>query len=213
MLVTQLRKVVGTAGVALLLGVSTAGAQTVVNGDFNTAGAGDPDYFGTWVEYIAPVGPPDCQVNGNSRVMSNTDGAGDLSLVIRAQPPAGCISGVSQTITGLTVGNSYSFDFFARYVTTNDGASGLSVIFGGQTLFDQFIAAGATFNPYATSSYVATSTSALLQIEGFTELSAGQVRVDDIVINSSVVPEPSSIALFGAGFAGLLIAARRRRRQ
>ena len=216
------------AAAAVLGMAGSASAQTVVNGNFNTLGTGvvvgpgqTTDVFATWDEYIYTDGPETlahCQANTNSPVRSNLDAPGDFSLVIRAEPTVGCRSGVEQTLTGLTFGQAYQFEFNARYIPGTTSGNNVAFVFAGDTLLSQAFSNTSQLN-FFTGSFVATSTSGLFQIEGFTAADNSQVRIDDVVIDpvgspsAIVTPEPATMAMMASGLVVLAGAGRRRRRR
>ncbi len=112
----------------------------------------------------------------------------------------------SQTISGLTPGETYNF---SAWILDGFGSSAIMVAtIGVDPLFS--ITASGSWSEQ-TGSFTATSASMLLTI-GTPVGNGGYGGIDDvsIVATSTPVPEPASAALLGLGLAGLASLRRRR---
>jgi hypothetical protein len=189
---------------------SAAGAQSIANAGFEVAGTGGADVFANWTEFVSGAGCTTANSGVGQGSTSSGNGANpNRALYIDAVPPTGCLAGVAQTISGLTVGTTYSFSFAARIGSTSNLENNLAVLFGGTEIFAQELSntAYAVF----TATGVATSTSAELRIQGYNRPT--MTFVDNVTIAAvSTVPEPSTYALLGTGIAALGLVARARRR-
>ena len=131
------------------------------------------------------------------------------------------VQGITQTISGLTVGDTYELSFWS--MSNHDGHGFMQdwqVTFGGES------ATGEQTTPNAdnfsgtwvqsTMSFTASSTSqALTFVAQYLPGSVPEMlNLDGVVLTQksvSTVPEPASWALLLAGFGGVLAVARRRR--
>jgi hypothetical protein len=182
--------VAATAGLVLTLATPSQAAPILINGGFETT-----DFTG-WTETgdnidafdgVQCSGPGPTILQGRCSAYFSTSGAA---------------AGITQAVTGLVTGGSYvvSFGLFA------DGGipSSFSASFGGQTLVSLI---NPPASPYRVFNFVqiATGTSEALAFSfrddpGFLFLDAVSVAV----------PEPTSIALIGAGLMGFLWVRRRK---
>lgn len=224
----------GTAALAL---AASAQANLVSNGGFETTstGGGQLGYNTTaagWsttgYNFVFPAGTADAPGvagslglvqlwgpnNGSANGLTATSPDGGNYLAASADYNVGAIS---QTITGLTVGDVYhlTFDYAAAQQQGFFGDTTVkwSVTLGDQTLDTDLLAnpsLGFTGWREATLDYTATSTTETLSF-----LASGSLPVlpfallDGVDLEPAVTPEPSTMALAALGLGGM-VAARRR---
>ena len=178
-------------------------------GAFGAAGAGPAHganqlYFGNWFTNIteAPIVGPTGEITfAAPPVFTNDAGLGPLSL--------------SQTVTGLAVGQTYLLDFFVTGEEnttsfTNLGLFGLRV--GGDDRYLQIPtssnAFGASQRYQITFAADATSVEIAFSNWGHLPFQGAELVLDDVILNA--VPEPGTGLLVGLGLAALSRRARRR---
>ncbi len=123
----------------------------------------------------------------------------------------------TQTISGLTIGTTYSVTFLMASEFTNMDALRLTVGGGPGVIFSAPVYAGNFWDTWVSQRYdfVATATSTLLQFDTIgLNVTGYDVGVDRISLEaiSGAVPEPTTWALMILGFGAVGIAARNRRR-
>jgi hypothetical protein len=127
-------------------------------------------------------------------------------------------SGVTQAISGLTVGASYTLSFsysLAQWYAQGAGpdtAAWTATLFGASRVTPTLSVGtnGITGWATATFTYVANATSTTLSL-----LSSPSSGVPPLALLANVqltkAPEPAGMALFGTGIAALMVVARKRR--
>jgi Protein of unknown function (DUF642)/PEP-CTERM motif len=171
---------------------------TVVNG-VNTPSGGSVDLLGT---FLTP--PP--------------GGGQTVDLDGTASTPGGpAAGGLEQTITGLTIGTSYTLSFYYsnNYQTGGITPSAMVSIGGLSTDISHDSSTGPS-NPnytFFSSTFIATGSSDLLSFLSL-DPAADQfgIVIGNVQINPTVVPEPASIAMLGLGLLAVGGVSRLRRR-
>jgi hypothetical protein len=159
-------------------------------------------------QYLAVYGPfPATSPDGGNFILADGD------------PPYA--DPFEQTITGLTVGQSYTLRFW-QAAGQQAGFQGATterwrVTFGSDVrLSDQFNLPEGGVGPWErqTMTFVATATSQLLEFLAVGTPGGGPPIsfLDGVSLEATTVPAPASLGLLGMGLLGLL-AARRRKRQ
>jgi len=120
--------------------------------------------------------------------------------------PIGTTGGISQALSGLTVGGSYDVSFALE--ASGDAPSSFTASFGGVTLLN-LVNPPATTPPYTdyTFDVQAAATSETLTFNFRDDF--GFITFDAVSVTAAV-PEPATLALVGTGLAGLGFARRRR---
>jgi hypothetical protein len=167
-------------------------AWTVIPGSMNTPGSGSVDVISS--SFPGLVTPP--------------DGSNSVDLDGSDAPPAG---GITQTLTGLTVGASYILSF--EYIGQSGYTPNFSVMLGNSTVVNAMSVTNSTSYTLFTTTYSATDTSAALTfISNDAPGSYNGVIIADVSVNSAAVPEPASCAMLGMGVLAIGAFGRYRRR-
>ncbi|MDD5275399.1 MAG: PEP-CTERM sorting domain-containing protein [Methylovulum sp.] len=151
--------------------------------------------------------------------LTSTSPSGGNFVALDAGLPSLRGTGISQTITGLSVGELYvlGFDWAAAQQFTFNGATTekVQVSFGTSTkTTSTFILPEHGFSGWMHQklTFVATSTTQTLNFlaVGTPESQPPFVLLDGVTLN---VPEPETYALFGIGLLSMILAARRQNRR
>jgi hypothetical protein len=197
---------------------SIAGATTILNPSFE-APVQSPSGF----TYDPSLGVAFWNFAGQSGVaaegspwFSVAPPDGNQAAFLQVYLPVGAATTdfISQTLTGLNVGDTYRFTFYAAQrpgFSVND----FNVLLGS-TVIDHVTPASTSFVQFTTAPTIATSSSLALT---FQALDTANVTDADSVIDlvqiqdlgAIGIPEPATVLLLGPGITGLLWLRRRKR--
>lgn len=189
------------AAILSLLIASPAAAQSVTNGGFETGNTSG------WTTSSGPF-----VLNTSSYPSSTSDGNYFLWLGGRDSQN----TSISQVVSGLTVGQTYSLSFLmASEYTTQDSLR--ASVNGTGTIFSAPAAIGSGWNNWVQQSllFTALTTSATIQFDtiGISSYNRYDVGLDKVTLSAvSGVPEPATWAMMLLGFGGIGAALRRQRK-
>ena len=212
--------------VAILAGSSASAANLVLNGSFEDVGAPFSDgglelpLLSTDLTGWTIVGA-EIAVLDNTKPYNLTPSVGNNFLDLTGYWNIDLPKGVSQTLTGLTSGQTYAFsmDLGLRngYCVESDtdcsGPVSASVQIGGLPIKTFTFDSDVSGNVWGTHSFnfVADSSPMKLTILG-TAMPTGNYYIGLDNVTVTAVPEPSAYAMALAGLGVVGLAARRRRR-
>lgn len=241
------------AGALLTAGAASAQANLVVNGGFEQYGPTGPSFYNTQgvapFPAYAPVGWTSDEVHGyyGNLILApdywgnpsewgyvgvdegfnkvTPDGGNFLVSYTDPNATGGYYGAVSQTISGLTVGQTYTLTFYQAASTVFDHTETYStpwnVTFGNSTQSSPLMSMPAsvlhTEWEQVSMNFVATDTSQVLSFLGYgTPNGMPQVIIaalDGVSLTVAAVPEPSTLSMMLAAFglAAALMTSRRRR--
>ncbi len=205
-----------TRGIALIACLAIGGAAVqavagpvIVNGSFEAPVQSSDSY--TYDPTGAGVGWTFSGYGGiaaeGSSLFSAAPPVGSQAAFL--QVDGGNTGSMDQSVTGLTIGNSYDFSFFLAAMP-GMAADPITVSFGGVNL-GTFVSNSTAWTEFTTAAVVATSTAMTVQ---FSSSSQSGNLVSDIanvgIADPPQAPEPSTFLLFAPLAATILFIYRRR---
>lgn len=194
------------AAAALIVAAPVAALPVIADASFESLQLGGGGFLYT------PGGTPWTFLSGsglNSNGGPFHAGAAPDGNQVAFLQDGGGTSRISQTLTGFTIGRSYSFSFFAAQ-RPGYAVNPITVAFDGMDL-GTFVPQSTSFEQVTTASFAATSMSGLLSFRGFAAPGDNNSVFDNVSINESAVPEPGMLALLGLGALGIGVSRRRHR--
>ncbi len=243
---TSARAAISIVSVAVLLGAaSNTHASLLTNGDFSSSAAGQLTVNGSlsgWTghgkegNFGSQTAPPVFVFNPGTSLQLSTLGengdsfmgnvkfygataAPDGGVVVSAIGDSNWAGGISQAVSGLTPGTSYTLTF--------NWAGAQQQGFSGPTIEDWSVAFGSStqststvvtpsqsFSGWqsATMTFTADASSDLLNFTavGLPSGLTPTLLLDNVSLNPTAVPEPATLGLLSLGGIGLLTRRRRR---
>jgi hypothetical protein len=179
---------------AALSAPAFAATNLVVNGDFTAPSVGGYGQFASIPGWTSGNGDS-IEIGANGTYGLSTVGSG-FNLEVNSNT----FGDVSQTVTGLVVGNSYTLSYLYGG-RPGGGAQALDVSFGGVLLTNDTGSIGSwTSNSFTV---VATSTSEVLEFKSLVTTGSPSYGNEISTVSVTAVPELSTWGMMLAGFAGL----------
>ncbi|MBL4765825.1 MAG: DUF642 domain-containing protein [Colwellia sp.] len=144
------------------------------------------------------------EVQYSGAVVDASDGNNYLELDTHTNGTAGSNGGIYQSVTGLTIGQSYllSFDYQGRLTDKASNEMTVSLTEGTNYVFkvsEEFTNKWTTY----THSFIASATAMKLQFEGSGTADSKGALLDNVSLSAVSVPEPSVISLMLIALCGI----------
>jgi hypothetical protein len=186
-------------------------AATIANNSFETPSEGAGGYEGDPSE--PGVG---WTFSGGAGIASQgspwfSTGAPDGTQAAFLQSYQGTVGSFSQTISDLTIGDSYQISFWDAIRTSPYTPDEFAVSLGG-TVLGTYTPGSTTFAMNTTDSVVATATSEVLTFQSISPLDGNDKDSIVDLVNITGAPEPGTVGLLipALGYIGFSIRRRRR---
>lgn len=210
-----MKKMIALAALAALSAGASASTNLIADGSFES----EVTAAGTYRFVTAPAAWTVTKTTGGSatlEVRNNAVGAAEDGVNF-IELDGNENDKISQTLSGLVIGQTYDVSFwFSDRTGVAAGSEGWSLKIGSDYTASQ---AGGGFNTsggnqwqHFTGSFTATSTSDVFSLWGTGKSDSYGTSIDNISVTAAI-PEPSTLGLFAAGLAALGLSARRRKQQ
>jgi hypothetical protein len=201
---------VGATLAQVILAASSAQAATVVNGDFSGGATG----FVSGYAYKAPArnalwGEGTYTVAGDPHAVhdlwkgfgDHTSGNGEM-LIVNGAPDSNVLVW-GETVSGLSVGRTYAFDFWLASSFPASPAD-ISLMVNGASVGSSLASSTTGSWRQVTKLWTATSTSATLGLYDLnTARNGNDFAIDDIALNPAGVPETATWMMLVAGIGAI----------
>jgi PEP-CTERM motif-containing protein len=202
----------------LAIGLYNSGGVAPLQGNSlynNTGGSSGTGGVQNWVGYngrmlqngTAQLYSRNAQTGSNSRNQDLLFNNASSSLTYNS--PVGSIYGTKGSVGSVLVnGDTYTMDY--RLTLTAAGTiAGTNTLYSGAGIGGtELFALGATTNGTLSTTFDGLAFGYRVSAGGATQAA---LDLNSIVVTTNIVPEPSTVALVGAGFGLMMMAARRRR--
>ncbi|MBV8625433.1 MAG: PEP-CTERM sorting domain-containing protein [Herbaspirillum sp.] len=203
---------VAVLGLASAASASATPVNLVTNGNFDANNVGNG-----WSSFANGSVPGWTNTRNNDGIEIDHSailgGAAYTGTTQSAELNGGTWDTISQTITGLTVGQTYVLSW-AYGQRPGSGRQQADITFGGNLVTSNFSSGGADFLTWTFNTFnvVATSTTEVLSfaaVAGLGNPSVGN-EITAVSLTASDVPEPASLLLLSTGLLGLGFARRKK---
>lgn len=199
----------------LALATRVASAQAFGNAGFESpavaehaflSGVDSPTFAAPW------FGAHSFGIANGSGSWGTAAHSGSQYAYVQSTNEFGGAGSMFQTLNGLTIGGTYSINFWMARRNGNVGANNsnaISVLAGTQTILAPTFSPDATWRSYTTAAFVATSTSVTITFQGQVPTST-MTDTASLLDDVTLTPTPEPAPFVGLGLGTLVLLRRRR---